>query len=99
VWQTGAAQQPGQWLQVDLGAKHDVRRLVLDTGASTGDYPRGYQLYASRNGQDWGKPVASGSGSGQLTTIDVRRPERYLRVVLTSSAPSWWTVADLRAYR
>jgi hypothetical protein len=43
--------------------------------------------------------VATGSGSGQLTTIDVRRPERYLRVVLTAPSTSWWTVADLRAYR
>ena len=72
---------------------------MLDTGASTGDYPRGYALYAQPGRRDWGKPVATGSGSGQLTTIDVRRAERYLRVVLTASSSSWWTVADLRAYR
>jgi hypothetical protein len=67
---------------------------------STGDYPRGYALYVSRDGQTWGDPVATGTGSGQLTTIQVpHRPARFLRIVSTASSPSWWSVADLRVYR
>jgi glucosylceramidase len=98
-WTTGTGQQPGQYLQVDLGRREQVSQVVLDTGASTGDFPRGYALYLSRDGQTWGDPIATGTGSGQLTTIQVpQRPTRFLRIVSTASSPSWWSVADLRVY-
>ena len=38
------AGSPGQTLQVDLGRVQRVRRVVLDTGADVGDYPRGFTL-------------------------------------------------------
>jgi glucosylceramidase len=98
-WTSGAAQAPGQFVAVDLGRPRHVRRVVLDTGADMGDFPRGYALLASRDGERW-RAVASGTGSGQLTAIDVRRTTaRYLRVEQTGSAPQWWSVADLRVYR
>jgi glucosylceramidase len=99
-WTTGAAQAPGQWLQVDLGATETVRRVVLDTGADRGDFPRGYELYTSTDGTSWSAtPVASGAGSGQLTTIDIApTTARFVRVVQTATAPQWWSVADLRIY-
>jgi glucosylceramidase len=98
-WSTGAAQQPGQYLQVDLGRAGSVERLVLDTGAGVGDYPRAYQVSVSRDGLRWSNPVA-GTGSGQLTAIDLPdRPLRFVRVTLTAAASSWWSVADVRVYR
>jgi glucosylceramidase len=98
-WTTGAGQQPGQSLEVDLGRRQTVRRVVLDTGVDSGDFPRGYELHAGRDGERY-ELVATGAGSGQLTTIDFRATEaRFLRVVQTATAPQWWSVADLRAYR
>jgi glucosylceramidase len=97
-YSTGTAQAPGQYLEVDLGRLHRLVRFVLDTGASTGDYPRGYTVTASRDGSTW-VPVGSGTGTGQLTTVDLSgAPMRYLRVTLTASSGSWWSVADVRAY-
>jgi glucosylceramidase len=97
-WSSGAAQQPGQTLTVDLGRMRDFRRVVLDTGADTGDYPRGYALSTSTDGTGWSEPV-TGAGSGQLTTVDLPATRaRYVRIVQTGSAPQWWTVADLRLY-
>jgi glucosylceramidase len=100
-WASGTAQVPGQFVQVDLGAQRALSRVVLDAGTSAGDYPRGYALHVSDDGVNWGDPVATGSGSGQLTTIALpqQRRARYLRVVSTASAPNWWSVADLRVYR
>jgi glucosylceramidase len=96
---TGAAQAPGQYLQVDLGRPERLARLVLDTGASTGDYPAGYSVTVSQDGTAWSAPVAAGAGSGQLTTISLDGgPVRYVRVTLTASSGSWWSVADVRAY-
>jgi glucosylceramidase len=98
-WSTGAAQTPGQSLQVDLGRVQRVRRVVLDTGADAGDFPRGYSLEASTDGSHW-TAVAHGSGAGQLTTIDIpATAARFLRVVQTATAPQWWSVAELRVYR
>jgi glucosylceramidase len=98
-WTTGAPQQPGQALEVDLGRRQTVRRVVLDTGVDTGDHPRGYELHASRDGSRWER-LSTGAGTGQLTTIDFRVTEaRFLRVVQTATAPQWWSVADLRVYR
>jgi glucosylceramidase len=98
-YSTGTPQAPGQYLQVDLGQAEPVTRLVLDTGTSTGDYPAGYSLTVSLNGTDWSAPVATGAGSGQLTTLSLDgRPVRYVRVTLTASSGSWWSVADVRAY-
>jgi glucosylceramidase len=98
-WSSGAAQAPGQTLQVDLGRVQRVRRVVLDTGADVGDYPRGFTLLTSIDGTDW-REAAGGAGDGQLTTIDIpATAARFLRVVQTASAPQWWSVAELRVYR
>jgi glucosylceramidase len=98
-WTTGAAQQPGQALVADLGRVRTVSRVVLDTGVDRGDYPRGYTLAVSSDGQTW-RDVASGAGTGQLTTIDFRPTRaRFLRVTQTGSAGSWWSVAEVRVYR
>ncbi|MEA2281384.1 MAG: glucosylceramidase [Solirubrobacteraceae bacterium] len=97
-WSTGSAQAAGQWLKVDLGRERSVRRVVVDTGADTGDFPRGYELATSEDGQHW-TTAASGAGSGQLTAIDIGATRaRYVRVTQTATAPQWWSVADLRIY-
>jgi glucosylceramidase len=98
-YSTGTGQTPGQFLQVDFGTAVPARRVVFDTGTSTGDFPRGYALTTSRDGTDW-TAVASGRGTGQFTTVDLSgAPVRYVRITLTAAAPdNWWSVADVRAY-
>jgi hypothetical protein len=90
---------PGQYLQADFGRAIPARQVVVDTGTSTGDYPRGYTVTTSTDGVNWSTAVAAGQGTGQFTTIPLRgAPVRYLRVTLTASSASWWSVADVRAY-
>jgi glucosylceramidase len=85
--------------QVDLGRVAPLARFVLDTGASMGDYPRGYSVSVSTDGATRGAPVASGTGPGQLTTVELHGVRvRYVRVTLTATSSSWWSVADVRAY-
>jgi glucosylceramidase len=93
------AQTPGQALQVDFGSNLRLRRLVLDTGVSTSEYPRGYQAETSADGVHWSTVVASGHGSGQFTTVNLDgRLLRFARITLTSADSSGWSVADVRAY-
>lgn len=97
-WTTGEAQQPGQMLQIDLGAIRPAQELVLDTGPDVNDYPRGYAVSVSRDGVTWSAAV-TGAGSGQLTRIALPHGAiHYLRIVQTGTAPQWWSVADLRVY-
>jgi glucosylceramidase len=99
-YSTGEGQAPGQYLQVDFGTAIRARQVVFDTGASTGDYPRGYTVQTSTNGTDWNTVLPDGQGTGQFTTIDLPgNAIQYVRITLTAAAPNdWWSVADVRAY-
>ena len=98
-YSTDAGQAPGQYLQVDFGKRIPARQVVFDTGASTGDYPRGYVAEVSTDGTHWKTVVADGVGTGQFTTLDLDgSPIQYVRVTLTASSGSWWSTADVRAY-
>jgi glucosylceramidase len=97
-YSTGAAQTSGQYLQVDFGRAVPARQVVFDTGVSGGDYPRGYTVTTSTDGVNW-STAASGHGTGQLTAVNLAgAPVRYVRMTLTASSGSWWSVADVRAY-
>jgi glucosylceramidase len=97
-WSSGAAQAPGQYVQVDFGSREHFRRVALDSGGNLGDYARGWQLSVSDNGSGW-RTLATGTGVGQLTEIDVRRTgARHLRVTSTGTTGNWWSVADIRLY-
>jgi glucosylceramidase len=98
IWQSKAAQAPGQSVQVDLGTARTFRRVALDSGGNLGDYARGWEVAISNDSTTW-RTVATGTSSGQLTTIDVRPVSaRYLRITSTGAAGNWWTLADVRLY-
>ncbi|HZX03357.1 discoidin domain-containing protein [Kribbella sp.] len=99
VWQSKAAQTPGQWVQVDLGTPQTFRQVALDSGGNVGDQARGFDVAVSNDGSGW-RTVASGTSSSQLTTIALPTTHaRYIRITQTGSAGSWWSLADLRVYR
>ncbi|MEV5960647.1 discoidin domain-containing protein [Kribbella sp. NPDC051952] len=99
VWTSKEAQAPGQWVQVDLGRAKTFRQVALDSGGNLGDYARGRDVAVSNDGVHW-RTIASGTSTGQLTTIDVRPTyARYVRITSTASAGNWWSLADLRLYR
>jgi glucosylceramidase len=97
-WTSGQAQQPGQYLRVDLDRPVQFRRVAIDSGGNLGDYARGWVLAVSLDGTTW-RTVAAGTGTGQLTTVDLPRTRaRHLRVTTTAAAGNWWSVADFRLY-
>jgi glucosylceramidase len=97
-WSSETAQAPGQYLQLNLGARQHFRRVAVDSGGNLGDYARGWRLAASDDGTTW-RTLATGTGAGQLTNIDVRPTSaRFLRITATAAANNWWSVADVRLY-
>lgn len=91
---TGQAQAPGEWYEVDMVSAQTFNQIVLDSGASTGDYARGYQVFVSDNGRKWGRPIAQGVGLGSPETIDfATQHARFIKVVETGSSGNWWSIA------
>ncbi len=98
VWQSKAAQAADQYVQVDLGTAKQFRRIAIDSGGNTGDYAAGWQVSTSFDGTSW-HPLASGTGAGQLTTVDVRQTRaRFVRISSTATSDHWWSIADVRLY-
>ncbi|MFB9274938.1 discoidin domain-containing protein [Cohnella cellulosilytica] len=98
-WSTGTAMQPGQTLTVDMKASHPISKVVLDSTGSNDDYARGYELYVSTDGINWGSAAASGTGPGPVLTITfAERNAQYIRLVQTGTASNWWSARELNVY-
>jgi len=98
-WSTGTSQTNGQYFQVNMGTTQTFSKLVLDAGSSTNDYPRGYAVYVSNDGQNWGSAIANSSGSSAVTTITFpTQSARYIKIVQTGSTGWWWSIAEFNVY-
>ena len=71
--------------------------LRLDASGSNNDFPRSYKLELSADGQNWGKPVATGEGESALTEIKLPATKtKFLRVTQTGTAPGkFWSIHEL----
>ena len=97
-WDTGRGMTPGDWFMIDLGVDGKVKGLVLDCRGSDGDYPRGYEVYASFDAGNWGTPIVTGKSDNPLTKIDFGKTvsARFIRIVQTGSVPTlFWSIHEL----
>jgi hypothetical protein len=98
-WTTGTAMVPGQSLTVDMKVAKTFNKLVLDSTGSDLDYARGYEVYISNDGTTWGSAIASGTGTGPVLTVTfTARTARYIKVVQTGTASSWWSSREFNVY-
>jgi hypothetical protein len=98
-WNSGVNQVAGQWFQIDMGAANSFSQMVLDAGGSANDYPRGYEIYVSSDGVNWGSAIASGTPASTLSTITFpQQVKRYVRIVQTGTAANLWTIGELNFY-
>jgi hypothetical protein len=103
-WSSGTAQAPGQFYQADMGKTHHVHAVVWDTGGSPGDYPRGYKVEVSLDGQNW-KIAAEGepkdfADNGVLEITFDPVEARFVKVTQTAAGGSsgglWLSLHELR---
>jgi len=98
-WTTGASQTSGQTVTVDMGAARTFDQLTMDSGGSTGDYARGYQILTSNDGNTWSAPIATGTPTTALVTATFPpQTARFIRVVQTGSNSLWWSIAEFNVY-
>ncbi|OXS37258.1 coagulation factor 5/8 type domain protein [Streptomyces sp. XY006] len=72
-----------QWIQVDLGQRSDLSRVVLTW---EGAYGRSYQIQASDDGTDWTTLKTVTGGDGGTDEIAVTGSGRYVRMLGTERA-------------
>ncbi len=98
-WQSGQPMAGGEWYRIDMGSTHTVAMVTLQTAAdSTWDYPRGFTLETSTNGNTW-TTAATGMAYGWKRPISITpTTARYIRITQTGTAPQWWTVDDVTVY-
>ncbi|MDB6023314.1 MAG: coagulation factor 5/8 type domain protein, partial [Pedosphaera sp.] len=100
-YDTRASQEPGMWVQVELPDETELTGVELDSGTSEQDYARGYKVELSKDGTDWGQPVASGHATAVRNEI-VFPPARakFVRVTLTASDPvNFWSIHELQLFK
>ena len=100
-WDTGRPMKPGDWFMLDLGMEAKITGLTLDARNSANDFPRGYEVYVSFDGANWGKPVTTGKADNPLTAIRFDQPVRgrFIRIVQTGSHDSWyWSIHELTVH-
>ncbi|MEV0387192.1 discoidin domain-containing protein [Nonomuraea sp. NPDC050643] len=98
-WNSGADQVPGQWYRIDMGSPRTIAMVILQTPvAIKDDYPRGYELQFSLDGNAW-TTVDAGLGFGWKQTISVSpQTARYVRFTQTGTGDKWWSIDEITMY-
>lgn len=97
-WDTGTVQRPGMWFSVELPEPVRVMTITLNTERSKDDYPRGFLVHTSEDGESWGDPVAQGQGVHAITKVELDAPKPVTRVRITqtgSSSNKYWSIHEL----
>jgi hypothetical protein len=98
-WSTGNAMTSGMFFQVDMGANQTFDEIALDAAGNTNDYPRGYQIFVSTDGTNFGNAIASGTGLSALIAVKFpAQNARFIKVVQTGAASNWWSIAEFNVY-
>lgn len=105
-WATGRRMLPGDTYILDLGRPQRFSKLVLDSKASPNDYPQGYIIETSNDGNLWttvakatAEQTAAQQSEGELNIIFPEQSARFIRITQTGESPSWfWSIHELRIY-
>lgn len=97
---TAKVQSPGMWYEVELPAAATISGLRLDAGNSFKDYPRGYKVELSNDGQTWSPPVAVGHGNSPVTDIFFPPAmDKFIRITQTGSDNGlFWSIHELQVF-
>jgi beta-glucanase (GH16 family) len=93
-WSSGFSDP--QWLQVDLGATHNISRVVLNWEAA---YGKAYQIQTSNDGATWTTIYSTATGTGGTQDLAVTGSGRYIRMYGTQRAtPYGYSLYEFQAF-
>ena len=90
-------QYKGQWFELDMKQLQQFNKIELDNTWALWDSPKNYSVEVSTNGINWGKPIATGSGSLGITEITFPpQVARYIRVTQNGTDSLYhWSIYEL----
>lgn len=101
-WDSHAAQTNGQYFTLNLGATSTFDKIVLDNGTNKNDYPRGYEVYVSNDGTNWGTKIASGTPATESKVVEIVFPSqtaKFIKIVQTGSDSSkYWSIYEMNVF-
>lgn len=105
-WTTGRRMLPGDSFTLDLGTSRRIAKVVLDSKASSSDYPQGYRIELSDDGSSWktaakatAEQASAQQSTGVLTITFPEQSTRFVRIVQTGESMSWfWSIHELGLY-
>ena len=100
-WDSGVAQMPGDWYNLDLGAVFPLRHLYIDCSAPEYEnkYPRNFKVEASYDNTIWDYISEKIGNEQRNIVIDFDQNNyRYLRITLTGIANDSWAIGEIFLY-
>ena len=100
-WDTGKAQSPDMWFQIDLPEPTDITGLLLDTGKSRNDYPRKFKIELSINGAEWEKPTLQGEGEAGVIDYLFTKPTKAKSIRISQlgeAKGTFWSIHELQVF-
>lgn len=97
-WTTGVNGAAGQWFKVDFGSARGFGQVTMDSGTSTNDFARNFDVQVSNNNVNW-TTVATATGTNRFISVTFgEQSARYFRIRLNSSFNAWWSIHELNVY-
>jgi beta-glucanase (GH16 family) len=85
-----------QWLQVDLGAVHNLSHVLLNWEAA---YGKAFQIQTSTNGTSWTNVYSTTTGTGGVQDLNVSGSGRYVRMYGTQrSTPYGYSLYEFQVF-
>jgi mono/diheme cytochrome c family protein len=97
-YDTKAPMSAGMWFTIELPAETEICGLQLDYAKSANDFPRGYTVELSGDGETWAPPVAKGVGANGSTSVDFPPAKaKWIRITQTGKMPgTFWSIHELQ---
>ncbi|KAA9036084.1 Bacterial alpha-L-rhamnosidase [Ginsengibacter hankyongi] len=94
-------QYAGQWFMIDMKKKQKFNHIVLDNTWALWDSPNHYIVTVSKDGKEWGDPVASGTGKLGITDITFpSQKAQFIKITQTGQDSTYnWSIYEIDIYR
>jgi hypothetical protein len=80
------------WFEIELNETRTVSGLALGTASSANDYPRGYMVRLSIDGNQWEEVARNEQNDHPLDISFDPRAARYIRIEQTGRSDRWWSI-------
>ncbi|MGJ8655270.1 MAG: DUF7133 domain-containing protein [Akkermansiaceae bacterium] len=94
-YSTDARMVDGMWVQVELPELTEISSIILDSRELKDDYPSSYILEVSKDGKNWGKPLAAGEGKSYLQMTFAPVEAKYIRITQNGKKRYFWAIGEM----